>query len=135
MSKGLLECPFCGKSDKVTIYTESMVHDDEILWTRYGVKCKRCCFALPACFKKEDAIRRWNNRPTEQYLKKCSDIYKATVFNLKREIKEYKSKILINGCHTLDELGLYKILEKLLTTINFTWDEKGERGINDDSDR
>lgn len=128
MSKELRECPFCGKSDKVTIYTESMVDHDEILWTRYGVKCKRCHFAMPTYTEKATAIHRWNNRPTEQYLKKCLDRYKATVFNLKREIEEYKSEILINGCHTSGELGLYKILDKLLTTISFTWDEKGERG-------
>lgn len=120
MSKELKPCPFCGGEDV------------EHLPDGFGnwlVGCVTCDYRIQCVSCTEDeAVRYWNTRPAEQYLKKRSDIYKATVFNLKREIKEYKSKILINGCHTFDELELYKILEKLLTTISFTWDEKGERG-------
>lgn len=65
MSNELRECPFCGKSDKVIIYTESMAQHGEILWTRYGVKCKRCNFEIPTYAKKAAAIHKWNTRPAE----------------------------------------------------------------------
>ena len=69
MSKEPNKCPFCGKPDKVTIYTYSMTHCDKVLWTRYGVKCKRCNFEIPVCAKKATAIRKWNTRPVEDTLK------------------------------------------------------------------
>ena len=69
MSKYLKPCPFCGKSDKVIIYTESMEYHDELLRTRYGVKCKRCRFEIPAYTERETAIRKWNTRPVENALK------------------------------------------------------------------
>ena len=69
MSEYLKQCPFCGKFDKVIIYTESMIHHDEILWTRYGVKCRRCNFEIPTCAKKATAIHKWNTRPVEDTLK------------------------------------------------------------------
>lgn len=143
MSEELRECPFCGGE---LMFCPSHVEGDFFVNKPGGV-CEKCGmkftgrgYRVYGEVKSEDFSNNkffelWNTRPTEQYLKKRSDIYKATVFNLKREIKEYKSKILINGCHTLDELGLYKILEKLLSTISFTCDEKGEMGTNDDTDR
>lgn len=62
-------CPFCGKSDKVIIYTEAMEHYGKLLWTRYGVMCKRCRFEMPTYSKKETAIRKWNIRPAEDALR------------------------------------------------------------------
>lgn len=46
-----------------------MVHHGELLWIRYGVKCKRCHFEIPAYAKKAAAIRKWNTRPAEDALK------------------------------------------------------------------
>lgn len=126
MGEELKPCPFCGGEATIRCFypidNHYPLHEEDVKSPIVYVGCKNCGIDI------QYTPDFWNTRPAEQYLKKCSDIYKATVFNLKHEIEEYKSKILINGCHTSGELGLYKILEKLLTTISFTWDEKGERG-------
>lgn len=59
----LKPCPFCNKTDKVKIYTESMAQYGILLWIRYGVKCNRCHFEIPTYAKKATAIRKWNTRP------------------------------------------------------------------------
>lgn len=83
MSKGLQkelrECPFCDKTDKVTIYTESMAQHGKLLWIRYGVKCKRCHFGIPTCAKKATAIRKWNTRPAEAALSAEAEHLKAAL--------------------------------------------------------
>ena len=87
MSEELKPCPFCGKSDKSAIYTESMVHHGELLWIRYGVKCKRCHFGTSTYAKKATAIRKWNTRPAE-------DALTAEVERLKAEIERIKMLII-----------------------------------------
>lgn len=86
MSDELHECPFCGKSDKVIIYTESMMQHGEILWTRYGVKCKRCHFEMPTYTKKAVAIHKWNTRPAE-------DALKAEVEELSGYVKQFRETL------------------------------------------
>lgn len=93
----LKNCPFCGKSDKVKIYTESTVHHGELLWIRYGVKCKRCCFGIPTYAKKETAIRKWNTRPAEDALNKelteQAANYENIICEYKRDVKQAVEQI------------------------------------------
>lgn len=79
----LRKCPFCGKSDKVTIYTESMAQYGKLLWIRYGVKCKRCHFGIPIYAKKAAAIKKWNNRPIEDEKDKEIESLKVELNNLR----------------------------------------------------
>ena len=84
MNKELRECPFCGKPDKVIMYTYSMTHCDKVLWTRYGVKCKRCNFEIPVCAKKATAIRKWNTRPAEGALVNEVERLKAALSDISK---------------------------------------------------
>jgi Lar family restriction alleviation protein len=80
------QCPFCGKSDKVIIYTESMARYGKLLWIRYGVKCKRCHFGIPTYAKKAAAIHKWNTRPTEDELTARNKELVETVKGLEKTI-------------------------------------------------
>jgi Lar family restriction alleviation protein len=86
MSEELKHCPFCGKSDKVIIYTNSMAQYGKLLWMRYGVKCKRCHFVIATYAKKAAAIHKWNTRPIEdekdKEIEKLKEALNTTIYLL-----------------------------------------------------
>jgi Lar family restriction alleviation protein len=125
MSKELRECPFCGKSDKVAIYTYSMVNNDEVLWTRYGVQCKRCNFEIPVCAKKSTAIRKWNTRPVEDALTVELTRYRVALCHLEGDFicrKNFASS-------DEEKMFLDETLSHIGTELDFNPNtEKGGRG-------
>lgn len=118
-------CPFCGKSDKVIIYTESMEHHGKLLWTRYGVKCKRCRFEMPTYSEKETAIRKWNTRPAEDAKDKEIERLKAEVTRYRRALHNLKE-----DCQTrlhwksssLEGLFLHEVITHIDAELDFAPD-------------
>lgn len=137
MSKELRECPFCGKSDKVIIYAESAVDSGEVIWSRYGVKCKRCLFEIPSCITKEAAIRRWNTRPSEDAKDKEIDslvLCLAKVKSFCKQHHDYYAEREKTDIPELQPLDRYMIdwCDYIIETINSTCSGKD---TTDDSDR
>lgn len=118
MSEELRECPFCGKSDKVTIYTDSMAHRGELLWIRYGVKCKRCHFWIPTYAKKEAAIHKWNSRPAEEALKAEIARYRRALYNLKEDCAQRKHFAVSDE----EKMFLYETISHIDAELDFNTD-------------
>ena len=137
MSKELRECPFCGKSDKVIIYTEPAVDSGEVILSRYGVKCKRRLSEIPSCLDKEATIRCWNTRPSEA--DKDKEIYRlvlclAKVKSFCKQHHDYYAEREKTDIPELQQLDRCMIdwCDYIIETINSTCSGKD---TNDDTDR
>lgn len=64
MSEELKPCPFCGALEPQKI----MFCDDIIGW-EYILQCEFCSARITSHADMDDAIRKWNTRPSEEALK------------------------------------------------------------------
>ena len=64
MMTELKPCPFCGKSDRLTVHRRKSRHYEEPL---AAIKCERCGIRGRYQLKEERAIEAWNTRDGKRW--------------------------------------------------------------------
>jgi Lar family restriction alleviation protein len=106
MIKELHECPFCGKTTSLKIYTDKD--------NRYGVECTRCRYSTRTYKKISTAIHKWNTRDTEFRLTRRGDLKQFAINEALRVMTEIRNiaEMIIDNTSS-PQTGAERILRKI----------------------
>ena len=106
MNKELHECPFCGKTTSLKIYTDKD--------NKYGVECTVCRYKTRTYKRISTAINKWNTRDTEFRLTRRGDLKQFVIEEALRamtEIRNMAERIIDNTISP--QTGAERILEHI----------------------
>lgn len=106
MNKELHECPFCGKTTSLKIYTDKD--------NRYGVECTVCRYSTRTYKKISTAIHKWNTRDTEFRLTRRGDLKQFAINEALRVMTEIRNiaEMIIDNTSS-PQTGAERILKKI----------------------
>lgn len=81
MSERLEACPFCGKTDRVSVFPG--LRRDEV--RIFHVGCRSCKTYMGDFYNREEATEAWNKRKPRDGLKNCPLCYEAVKEEERRE--------------------------------------------------